>query len=313
MRPAARAVLLACALIFLPARNVCAQGKDIRIRDFTAVLSVHPDGSLDVVEEITLHFTGQWNGILRDLSLHHNTAQGRATKLDVDNVTITDRLGQPLRVEEEKKDGWTRRFRIWIPGAVDTDRSILIKYRVRNAIRFYFQSRSAPAFDELYWNVTGNSWTMPIDRVHARVVLPDAVAATRVAVYTGATGSTEAAAKIERDQDEVGFTLTRGLSPNEGVTIGVGWPPGHVATRPSESSQRFLDAMRWSPILLPFLILWLAYRAWDKRGRDPKEGSYVVRYEPVEGMSPAELGTLVDNSADMEDITATLVDLAVRG
>jgi uncharacterized membrane protein len=30
-------------------------------------------------------------------------------------------------------------------------------------------------------------------------------------------------------------------------------------------------------------------------------------------MTPAELGTLVDNKADMEDITATLVDLAVRG
>jgi uncharacterized membrane protein len=74
-----------------------------------------------------------------------------------------------------------------------------------------------------------------------------------------------------------------------------------------------MDALRWSPILLPFLILWLAYRAWDKRGRDPKEGSYVVRYEPVEGMTPAELGTLVDNTADMDDITATLVDLAVRG
>jgi uncharacterized membrane protein len=33
----------------------------------------------------------------------------------------------------------------------------------------------------------------------------------------------------------------------------------------------------------------------------------------VKGASPAELGTLVDNKADMADITATLVDLAVRG
>ncbi len=57
----------------------------------------------------------------------------------------------------------------------------------------------------------------------------------------------------------------------------------------------------------------LAYRHWDKKGRDPKEGSYVVRYEPVDGTTPAELGTLVDNKADMEDVTATLVDLAVRG
>jgi uncharacterized membrane protein len=38
-----------------------------------------------------------------------------------------------------------------------------------------------------------------------------------------------------------------------------------------------------------------------------------VQYAPVEGLSPAESGTLVDNKADMQDITATLVDLAVRG
>ncbi|HET7853861.1 MAG TPA: DUF2207 domain-containing protein, partial [Candidatus Methylomirabilis sp.] len=37
------------------------------------------------------------------------------------------------------------------------------------------------------------------------------------------------------------------------------------------------------------------------------------RYEPPDDLSPAELGTLMDNSPDMRDITATLVDLAVRG
>jgi len=71
--------------------------------------------------------------------------------------------------------------------------------------------------------------------------------------------------------------------------------------------------LQWSPLLIPFIVFILAFKSWEKRGRDPKEGSYVVRYEPVEGTSPAELGTLVDNRADMEDITATLVDLAVQG
>ena len=29
--------------------------------------------------------------------------------------------------------------------------------------------------DELYWNVTGNGWDFPIDRVTARVELPPAI------------------------------------------------------------------------------------------------------------------------------------------
>jgi uncharacterized membrane protein len=61
------------------------------------------------------------------------------------------------------------------------------------------------------------------------------------------------------------------------------------------------------------IVFVLFYRYWQKKGRDPKAEAIVVRYEPAKGMSPAELGTLVDNTADMEDITATLVDLAVRG
>jgi uncharacterized membrane protein len=77
--------------------------------------------------------------------------------------------------------------------------------------------------------------------------------------------------------------------------------------------ERVIAALRWSPLLIPLIVFFLAYKAWDKRGRDPKEGSYAVSYEPVKDASPAELGTLVDNRADMEDITATLVDLAVRG
>src|SRR3954470_1086449 len=277
MRTAARALLLACALVLLPARDVPAQVKDIRIRDFTALVAVHPSGSLDVIEEITFHFTGPWNGILRDLSLQHNTAQGRKTKLDVELVGITDRLNQPLRVEEEKTNAWTKRFRIWIPGAVNADRTILIKYRVRNAIRFYFASGKADAFDELYWNVTGNSWTMPIDRVHARVILPDDVTATRTAVYTGPAGSIAADATIGNEGNKVDFQLRHGLYPYEGMTIGVGWPTGHIAGRPSESQERVLDIVRWTPLLVPLLVFVIAYRQWDKKGRDPKEGSSVVR------------------------------------
>ncbi|HMG13393.1 MAG TPA: DUF2207 domain-containing protein, partial [Gemmatimonadaceae bacterium] len=197
--------------------------------------------------------------------------------------------------------------------ANDADRKIVIRYRVHNAIRFYYAGSEPGAIDELYWNVTGESWTMPIDSVHARVVMPDDVAPTRTAAYTGAFGSIATDARIEKDGNVVDFTLLRGLSPYEGMTIGVGWPAGHISSRPSETQERFAQAMQWSPLIVPILVFMLAFRAWRKGGRDPEEGSIDVRYEPVKDASPAELGTLVDNKADMADITATLVDLAVRG
>jgi Predicted membrane protein (DUF2207) len=73
------------------------------------------------------------------------------------------------------------------------------------------------------------------------------------------------------------------------------------------------DQIRRSPTLIPFIVFFLAFMKWLTRGRDPEEGSIEVQFHPVDGATPAELGTLIDNTADLRDITSTLVDLAVRG
>ena len=92
---------------------------------------------------MTIRFDGQWNGLNRDLSLRHFTAQGRRTKLEVEDGPITDANGQPLVVEFSHIDGgWTRRYHIYVRGAADADRTIIIHYRVRNAIRFVMEDLS---------------------------------------------------------------------------------------------------------------------------------------------------------------------------
>jgi len=65
--------------------------------------------------------------------------------------------------------------------------------------------------------------------------------------------------------------------------------------------------------VLPLLAFWLAWKQWDKKGRDPTGRSIAPMYEPPPGLTPAEAGTLIDHRAEMHDITSTLVDLAVRG
>jgi hypothetical protein len=56
-------------------------------------------------------------------------------------------------------------------------------------------------------------------------------------------------------------------------------------------------------------MFWL----WYTRGRDPRTAPVAVQYEPPDGLTPGEAGTLVDDNVAMRDITATIVDLAVRG
>ena len=193
-----------------------------------------------------------------------------------------------------------------MPNANDARRTVRVVYTVSNGLRFFED------YDELYWNVTGDEWEVPIRRATAEVFLPDGVTGLRAAAFTGGYGSRQSAATVEEVPGGFRFETTQALSFKEGLTVAVGWDPGVVA-RPTwwEHLGRFIWA-NW-PLVLPVLSLFGMWKLWSVRGKDPALRPIVPQYEPPKGMAPAEVGTLIDNSPDMRDITATIVDLAVRG
>jgi len=310
--------LLVIAVALSVGTIASAQDGANRIGNLDAVLTVHANGSLDVTEELTVRLADKSNEFVRDLSLRDDGARKGPKKLDVEVLAVTDENGDPLRVEESITDnGWTRRLRISIPGASNADRHISISYRISNAIHFVNAGNNVGALDELRWNVTGNT-DMPIDSVRARVVLPAGVGAgvVRTTVYTGPGESPATDATTRKTGNEVSFTLARGLAPHQAMRIKVDVPFGYVQTKPPSSLRsRLVPVLSWWPLLIPLIVFVLAFRAWDKTGRDPKENSQVVRYEPVEGVSPAGLGKLVsgERESHMRLLPATLIDLAVRG
>jgi uncharacterized membrane protein YgcG len=303
-------VSLTAVLLFLPAALLGQ--RTLVLESFHADLVVGANGDLEVTETLRPRFTGSWNGIYRNLSLAHQTAEGRQERLDVDLVSITDEAGEPLRFETSNEGRWTRRFQVWVPGAQDATRTVIIRYVVHNAIRFFGPESEFGHYDELYWNVTGNEWEIPIEQATATLTLPDGVAPTQSAGYTGPAGSTEQAVDIAPAGNTVHFAATRPLAAYEGFTVAAGWPPGFVTRPPPRSAASRTLAGGW-PAVLPFLAFFFAFGKWRRKGRDPDPRTITVQYEPPTGLSPAEMGTLVDHKAEMHDITATLVDLAVRG
>lgn len=63
------------------------------------------------------------------------------------------------------------------------------------------------------------------------------------------------------------------------------------------------------PILVAVRMFWLCWT----RGREPDTGSLSVQYEPPDNLTPGECGALVENAVGMSVITATIVDLSVKG
>ena len=73
--------------------------------------------------------------------------------------------------------------------------------------------------------------------------------------------------------------------------------------------------LRSNPIvLLPLWAFIVMFFFWWTKGRDPKPDiSVAPMYEPPKDMTPAEVGTLIDDAVHPRDITCTMVDLAVKG
>ena len=300
--PAAAGLVLAAALLGLAAP--AAAQRTLVIQRFAAEIAVGADGSVVVDETIVPRFTGSWNGIFRTIPVEYRTPQGLNYTLRLRVEAVTDDEGRALDYESSRERHY-RKLKIWVPGAQDATRTVRIRYRVDNALRFFEEH------DELYWNVTGDEWEVPIESASAFVQLPAGVSGVRATAFRGAYGSTEQNS-VSIEPAAVRVATARGLGFKEGLTVVVGWNPG-VVHRPT-AAERAMDAVSSNlPLAIPPLVFLAMWRLWRTRGRDPDLLPVAPRYEPPDEMSPAELGTVVDGKPDMRDITATIVDLAVRG
>jgi len=300
-------ILLLLALGMLRPATAHAQARNWRITDFKDSIAVNADGSALVSEKITLAFVGEWHGIHRTIPIEYPGPHGTNYTLFVDVQSVTDEGGNKLKYES-KKTGAYRDLKIYIPGAVDTTRVVNIDYTVRNGIRYF------DGYDEFYWNITGNDWPVPIDHASAFITFPDtATAGLRAQAFTGIYGAKESEADTQVNGADVATETTHPLPMRGGITVDVYIPQG-VLHQPS-SLTKFFWFLGSNPILfLPLFTLAIMAGLWYTVGRDPDPGvSVAPQYEPPKNMSPAEVGTLIDDSVDPRDITSTIVDLAVRG
>src|SRR2546426_302155 len=291
-------------LIALSASALAAQ-RSYSIDRFDVQIRVNRDASIDVTETITARFVGSWNGLYRTIPVTYRTPQGLNWTLAVSLRSAQDDGGRNLRTETSRQGAYIK-YKVWIPGAADAVRTLVLRYHATNGLRFFDEH------DELYWNVTGDEWEVPIRAATAEIEVPPGTPGVRAIAFNGVYGSTAREATVTIDGNVVRIVMPRPLGYHEGVTAVVGWNKG-VVTAPSVVSRAAETVGSNWPLLIPLPVLLFAFLRWRRSGADPRERPITVQYEPPKTMTPAEAGTLIDNSADMRDITATLVDLAVRG
>jgi hypothetical protein len=280
------------------------------IRKFEVNLKVKADCSLDVEENIFMDFEQSTrHGIFRHIPLQY-TRHGGDYTLGFDLLSVTDTSGSPLHYVESHGGGEVT-VRIGDPDKLLSGRNnYRIHYLVRRAVNFFDNS------PEVYWNATGNDWPYGIEETVVHFYPPGGVNLNEIKTtsYVGRIGSTKNA-EIRPGaggQACIDF-LAPYLSSGEGLTIVARLPAGSV-TRPSLLQQAIEYVMDWwGLVVIPGITCLYLLPKTLRRNRDPEHRAISVEWNPPKNLSPAEVGTLVDENCDMQDIVSTLIDLAARG
>jgi uncharacterized protein (TIGR04222 family) len=309
------------------------------IHSYHVAIRIQGDGTLAIAETIDYDFgTTPHHGIFRDVptTLRYDDTYDRRYPLHVVSVSASRGASADYTVDEQ---GGTTQIKVGDPDVTVTGRHV---YRIAYTIE---QGLNAFAdHDELYWNAIGAEWSVPIERATATVDAPARIVASTC--FQGAKGSSLPCGMIRQRGDRARFAAPS-LGLYEGMTVVVSVPKGVIVPAPTprlverwsldRAFGRSPATVGGSVAVLALAIVGMAALVWT-RGRDRRfRGSPVdqvmgnrgagdeavppfdadtsapVEFAPPDGLRPGQVGTIVDERANTLDVTATIVDLAVRG
>jgi uncharacterized membrane protein YgcG len=304
--------LFLASLYLLTATIVSA---DERILDYHVDVQIQTDGSLQVTETIRVQSEGEniRRGIYRDFPTRY---KDRFNNHYVVDLTVLDvqRNGSAEPYHTENRSNGVR---IYMGSSSRPLNDGIHEYRL-----LFHTDRQLGFFDnhdELYWNVTGNGWSFPIDHASASIVLPAHVYADDLQTdfFTGPQGANgkDAESRIVNERT-IEVETTRKLSAREGLTVVVGWPKG-IVEEPGVARRvaYFLQDNGSALALLIGLLAPLAWYqwAWNRYGRDPEKGVIIPLFKPPTGLTPAGCSYIRKMSFNKQAFSAAVVSLGVKG
>lgn len=313
--------------------------------------TIEASGTVRVVERIDYDFAGLQgkHGIDRFLASRFASSDGMERVYGYDNIRVESPSGASALFSTTLSNAL--QIRVGNKNAtVGGRQSYLISYDIRGALNTTGPDGGSQ-LDEFYWNATGNSWVVPIDKTTIEVHGPAAI--DKIACYSGVPGSNANCSSSGMTGDTATFAGGR-ILPGEGITIAVAWPsgtfadtapvierplaPGTVVTGGSnDGPDPFWSPWNWAgglALLLGIPLLFWALIGARRRDQEfagitpgsipadrhsaavqdaPRSETVVVQYQPPKGFPVGAANTVLEKRRKTVDVTATLVELAVRG
>jgi uncharacterized membrane protein len=301
--------------IFFLCGNFVSAASAEKIDNFDVTVKMNTDASIDITEKIDYDFGDlQRHGIYRNIPIKYK-ARGGNYILRISNISVSDESGTAYKFDAYNS-GDDKIIKIGDADVLLTGKkTYVIGYKIKRAVNYFSDH------DELYWNATGNEWTVPIASASAHVIFPENIngSSADIKCFSGPAGSVkscDSAKYVFTGGNLVGganFTAKDLLSVDQGLTFVVGIPSGimHKPTFAEVAIETLKD--NWI-LLVPILVFLYMFRLWWTKGRDPKgRGTIIPEYDVPDNLSPAEVGTIIDEKCGQKEIVAEIINLAVKG
>lgn len=290
---------------------------------FEVEASINPLGEMLVQENISIKIEGRdiKRGIIRDLPLRWTRPDEKTfeTSYEVLGV-LRNNIKEPYSVEKSSQE-----LNIIIG---DPDKLLakdIHQYKIVYKVSNHFSQFED--FDELYWNVTGNGWHFPINKIKFRLNFTDTfkadfqdlskipVSFKSIDVYTGSAGQKDKNAKINKDQS---VESLEAMPRGHGLTVAYTWDKSILKNAPSPVEYSPLDQVLpqgkegYFLFLIPLALLFLQVKLMWYQTKNLKKPALVPLFQAPEGISPGSARFILKRHYDDIAFASDLLNMVSK-
>ena len=302
-----RLFVLIFAVILQVAYPLSGEAREV-IDRFVSKATLSQTGVLDVAEKYEANVRGHRHKPIYRIIDTQNYHEGHRHGFDVKIISVVDSNGKKEKISKKHhRDGVSvclDKRHVGKSGRFN----YTLNYQVRGVANFH---ENHP---QLIWDVTGAHFPLAISKARFELEIPSGIKLTNadLKAWQGKV-SKESTARVSVKGNKIISQVTN-LRPGQQFRVEVNFPIGTV------SEPGFVEKFQWlmeewyllavlplSVVLILFVIRFTKTRLTSKV---PNQSEV---WKAPEGLRPVEVGTLIDQSCDVSDVSVTLINLAVRG
>ena len=264
-------------------------------------IRINQQGKAEVSEYFFIEFKEKRRGIIRQIPYRY-TFEQRKYSTQINDISVP---GERTKITNQ---GGHKHIRIGDPSKFfDGKKEYKINYNVEGP---FLRGQD---YDEFYWNITGNEWDTSIGKASFEIRAEgiEKIRYNNIRYFTGKSNANEKNANVTSENNIIRGTTTKKLNAGEGLTVAIKLPFNYVKNNNIVDLKNVpIEEIKSPPSewwsIIPGTLL-VAILGWWKGLRGSKiEYDIVPITYPPKDMSPAEVGTFIDNVPHNRDILALI-------